>query len=630
MTILQKIINLTKQLYPTGRVWKMKINSIFEKLHAGLAESEKDVYTNIVGLLNSVLPDNDNFSADDAARWESALVLLTDTDIDLTTRKEIISRKINFPGTINPRQHYLYLEKMLQDVGLDLYVHENRFDDGAGGYKVENPTGCICGVVNVAQSNVGNIGIDNISKIANHIEKAKDDSFVLGNDANLRATFFIGGATFPNRAEISPLRLSEYRDLVLKVKPAHTVALSLVDGSFVFSCVDNGTDTVAVSGLDFTIRKTITRTDTFTQTIETGYAVIDWGILGTEIIEVNLAPGQSVNIESTKTLTGIVGNYTITGTKACNFELILDVLATITIDILITDYTTQTSGITLNFTGNIKGKYDDGTEFNFISGTENIRTYIANGTYNLLIYGDLSNLTYADIRNSNIINKIDLSYKQLLTAVLANGNNIDEFNFENCISLNTLNISDNNNNKTINLSGCTSFINIQNLGDFISLNLSNCINVKTLSVTNVTNSLILDISDCVNLETLRHNNSSFDTINLNTNVNILNIYGYQSDITEYDFQGLTKLKYIESWQCNSLASVKNATDAILGDTYFFSGAISTQQEIDDILQSNVNSLANNKTCRLENGTNSAPSTSGEANIDILRSRGWPVTVTGGY
>lgn len=66
MNIFQKLQILTKSLYPTGRAFKMPYNGFFEKLNNGLIASEERAYNDFVSVLYSVLPDNANFTTDDA------------------------------------------------------------------------------------------------------------------------------------------------------------------------------------------------------------------------------------------------------------------------------------------------------------------------------------------------------------------------------------------------------------------------------------------------------------------------------------------------------------------------------------------------------------------------------------
>jgi len=178
------------------------------------------VYTEINNILNAVLPDNANFTATDAANWEMALGLISNNSLYLETRKTAILRKIQHPGTIKARQHALYLENQLQLAGFDVYVYENRtFIDFVA---------CICGLINVGQTTVGNpgLGIGNFETVANYFQ---NENYNLGTTENLQFTFFIMGATYGTRATVQDIRENEFKELILKLKPAQTVAILYID-----------------------------------------------------------------------------------------------------------------------------------------------------------------------------------------------------------------------------------------------------------------------------------------------------------------------------------------------------------------------------------------------------------------
>ena len=221
-----EFLKLTKQLYPSGRAWWMKKNSIFELFHFGLAFSESRINSEIKGLLDSILPDNDNFDEQDATNWESALGLFIQPELSLSDRKTAILRKMQYPGSVPARQHYLFVQGELQSAGFNVYVHENRFGDPPS---VISFSQAIYGEINYGQLNYGASGIPDGTKIANYIEESRDEDFNFGNDVNLRATFFIGGEIFPNRADVDILRKNEFRELILRLKPAQTAGILLID-----------------------------------------------------------------------------------------------------------------------------------------------------------------------------------------------------------------------------------------------------------------------------------------------------------------------------------------------------------------------------------------------------------------
>jgi hypothetical protein len=225
----QNIMNLTKQLYPTGRAWWMKLRGYFDRLHQGLALSEARAYEMSLALLFKILPDTENFTEEDAANWEKALGLITNTSLTLEERKTNIERKIQFPGTVLARQHHLYMQGELQKVGFNVFVNENRVPIGGGDYEIVNPVPAVYAQFAYGEAAYGAQGLGNFTKIANYIDETLDDSFIFGPDENLRATIFIGGATIGARADVDATRRAEFRELVLKLKPAQVGCFALID-----------------------------------------------------------------------------------------------------------------------------------------------------------------------------------------------------------------------------------------------------------------------------------------------------------------------------------------------------------------------------------------------------------------
>jgi len=90
----------------------------------------------------------------------------------------------------------------------------------------------------------------------------------------------------------------------------------------------------------------------------------------------------------------------------------------------------------------------------------------------------------------------------------------------------------------------------------------------------------------------------------------------------------------QAWRnCTSLTSFPaNAFDNVSGGDFTdaFTDTALTQTSIDNILVSLVASGIAAGTRVFDQSGGSAPSSTGEAAIDTLRSRGWTVTVTGGY
>lgn len=232
MVLADKILKLAKQLYPTGRAFRMFKESELEMLNKALADSEARAYADAVSILDSALPDNQNFTAQDASDWERRLGLITNEAVSLINRKLAIIRKINHPGEIKARQNYLYLEGQLQSAGFNVYVHENRFSNGMGGYITRTPeevSGLPGSFFQHGDIQHGDIqhGRAPGSIVANHINEAQDSIFNLGS--NLRCTFFIGASYLGDYADVEIERKDEFRQLILRIKPVQAVGFLFIN-----------------------------------------------------------------------------------------------------------------------------------------------------------------------------------------------------------------------------------------------------------------------------------------------------------------------------------------------------------------------------------------------------------------
>lgn len=222
------LLNLTIRLLPTGRAFKVPFDGFQKGVYRALAQSEADWANEATGILDEVLADNDNFTEENAAAWERRLAIRANSGTSLADRKAAILRKYASPGNIPARQHYLYLQRELQAAGFNVYVHENRQPDGFGGYQtipIEAVIGSQLGTFQLGQQQLGP-GLGNLNIIAKYIDEVLDQNFVLPTD--LRSTFFIGDATLGDLATVPAIRKDEFRELVLRIKPAQTVGILLV------------------------------------------------------------------------------------------------------------------------------------------------------------------------------------------------------------------------------------------------------------------------------------------------------------------------------------------------------------------------------------------------------------------
>lgn len=239
-SIDDKILLLAKQLYPTGRAFKMPEAGVLELFHRAIGSIQADAYLDATSILFSILPDNASFTEDDAEDWERRLGMITNPLVLLEDRKLAIIRKLNAPG-INPaKSNYLYLQDQLQKAGFNVYVHENIFPDYPTGYVTQTAYD-VAAAVSIPSANGilteiqhGDIqhgdaqhGYRYNNIIANHIDEARDVLFNIGS--TWRATFFIGGSTVGSFATVDENRKDEFRQLILRVKPVHNIGFLFIN-----------------------------------------------------------------------------------------------------------------------------------------------------------------------------------------------------------------------------------------------------------------------------------------------------------------------------------------------------------------------------------------------------------------
>ncbi len=238
MSILTKIRNLTRQLYPTGRVFRMSRGGVLDQLHNGLSLSEQRAYDDAVSILDSALPDNDNFTSQDASDWERRLGLITNVAVPLVDRKAAIVRKMNHPGELAARQHFLYIQTQMQLADFNVFLHENIFDPYPYGDPVTDTPIDLAALANddfvAVHGNFqhgelahGQIGEYGLTLVVNNIDETKDSIFDVG--VNLRSTFFVGGLEVGQFADVDIERKDEFRQLILKLKPTQTVAYLFIN-----------------------------------------------------------------------------------------------------------------------------------------------------------------------------------------------------------------------------------------------------------------------------------------------------------------------------------------------------------------------------------------------------------------
>lgn len=293
MDIPREIKELNKQLYPTGRAWGYVhgseqdktdityfvdglgnrfvdgLGNAFISLAGGEASPSKRLtnaflksferyYADAMSILNQILADNEDFDETDASNWER-IYGLVNNGLTIEERRQNILLRQSYPNGIEERGNYLQIQNQLQASGFNVYVHENRFPDGAGGWEVQDPDSLATELwqygtaeYGVAEYGGDNVGID-YTVCANYIDEALDETYFDESTALneygvaeygvaeyetpipydrsvlLRATFYISGPSFPSVVTVPLNRKDEFRQLVLKYKPAQTVAFMYIN-----------------------------------------------------------------------------------------------------------------------------------------------------------------------------------------------------------------------------------------------------------------------------------------------------------------------------------------------------------------------------------------------------------------
>ncbi len=224
------IIKLTKQLLPTGRAWRLPDNGVFRKLMYALGKSEQRAIQFAYDTLNRILADNENFTADDATEWERRLSIIAGVGyVPLETRKANIIRKYQFPGGFLNRQNYRYIEAQLQLAGYSVTLTENYVDFGS-----VSATRHDTATKHGTSTKHGNV-VANDDIIANSVYRGE-----VFNIDTFKGCFYIDGSIPVNA-------VNSFRQLVLTLKPANTVAILRLTYTDVVELIDNLGNTIGTN-----------------------------------------------------------------------------------------------------------------------------------------------------------------------------------------------------------------------------------------------------------------------------------------------------------------------------------------------------------------------------------------------
>lgn len=224
--IAQQLIRLTRSLFPTGRAFRAPLLGPLDNLYRAINQSMETAFNFTGSILDSILPDNPNFTAEDAADWERRLGIAASSTTSLEDRKAAIERKYAHPGNILARQGAPYIEGQLQAAGFNVFVHENLTGVSPETY-VTGTANTFGGDNSFFGSGItfGSAQADFL--VVNSVDREVDATFNLGSD--FRNTFFIGGEVLGTNADVPLARETEFRQLILNLKPTHIAAVLIIN-----------------------------------------------------------------------------------------------------------------------------------------------------------------------------------------------------------------------------------------------------------------------------------------------------------------------------------------------------------------------------------------------------------------
>lgn len=165
-----------------------------------------------------------------------------------------------------------------------------------------------------------------------------------------------------------------------------------------------------------------------------------------------------------------------------------------------------------------------------------------------------SPLTVLNVTGLNTLEYLDCKYTSIINLNTSNLTNLETLDFYSGI------VGIGHQMVTLNVSGCTSLINIPNNIQepvLTSANFSNCIGLQNISMINCHTMNTLIVSGCINLQILNIFSSALTNLNLTGLTNLTNITCISSLLTSLNVSGLNSLSIIEC-SSNQLPSLNVA------------------------------------------------------------------------
>lgn len=232
MADVNKILRTVKRLFPKGRAFRISKDSFNERIEQTQILTKKEALDDMKGILSQAVPDSITTS-DEATLWENRLGLPVNTSLALADRIAAIQRKYKHPGTILARQSVDYIEDQLALANFSqVKVFENIPRQDPQGFApveenfiFETSTDWQHGT----ETQHGYPYKGSIFKdvIANSLQADRDEFFNVGDE--LGAIFYLGGTPLGTYVNVDASRELEFRQLILKLKPASHTAILFIN-----------------------------------------------------------------------------------------------------------------------------------------------------------------------------------------------------------------------------------------------------------------------------------------------------------------------------------------------------------------------------------------------------------------
>lgn len=220
----RKILKTIKSLYPKGNAFFFTEDSVSDKIHGSITEEFDRLFSLSDNIIDSLFPDSDSFTEEDATLWERRYGLKNNIGLGLALRKEIILRKMRHPDNTPYRQTSAFLQQQLHEAGFKVYVHENP-PPYQTPEQFSNKTLTQLQIGDDTQvGDLTEVGGFAFPVVAN---RSLSEDYYSGGGV-LWPTFFIGAEEPGEDASIDINRQVEFRDLILKIKPGHLAAYLLI------------------------------------------------------------------------------------------------------------------------------------------------------------------------------------------------------------------------------------------------------------------------------------------------------------------------------------------------------------------------------------------------------------------